>query len=118
MSSQFSLYLEDDWDLHVDPAGNIPTCVTDYSIAQNVANAFRLFTQDAWFFPEKGIPHFLIELKKEPRLNVLKARLKQAALQIDGVKDCTIDLLNIEERELSGMATITTTNGEQINVGF
>ena len=59
MSSQYSLRLSDDWDLHVDPAGNIPTCVTDYSIAQNVANAFRLFTQDAWFFPERGIPHFL-----------------------------------------------------------
>lgn len=118
MSSQHTIFLEDDWDIHVDPAGNIPVRFTDYSIAQNVANAFRLFTEDAWFFPERGIPHFLIELKKEPRLNVLKARLKQAALKIDGVKDCQIDLLHIEGRELSGMATITTTNGEQINVGF
>lgn len=118
MSSQHTLFLEDDWDLHVDPAGNLPVRFEAYSIAQNVANAFRLFTNDAWYFPEKGIPHFLIELRKDPRLNVLKVRLRDAALKVDGVKDCQIDLLNIEERELSGMATITTTDGEVLNVEF
>ena len=85
-------------------------------MAQKVANAFRLFTEDAWYFPEKGIAHFLIELKKEPMLNVLKSRLRQAALNIDGVKDCEISLLNIEGRDLSGMATLTLENGEKYDV--
>lgn len=116
MSSPHTLELEDDWDLHVDPAGNLPVSYGAYSVAQNVANAFRLFTDDAWYFPEKGIAHFLIELKKEPMLNVLKSRLRQAALSIDGVVDCEISLLNIEGRDLSGMATLTLENGEIYNV--
>ena len=49
MSSPHTLLLEDDWDLHVDPAGNLPVSYGGYSVAQNVANAFRLFTEDAWF---------------------------------------------------------------------
>jgi len=118
MSNPHTLLLADDWDLHVDPAGNLPQVFSDYSIAQNVANAFRLFTNDAWYFPEKGIAHFLIELRKEPRLNVLRVRLRQAALNIDGVADCKIELLNLEDRELSGMAILTLTNGETLNVEF
>jgi len=116
MSSQHTLYLEDDWDLHVDPAGNLRQEYEDYSIAQNVANAFRLFTEDAWYFPQKGIAHFLLELKKEPRLNILKIRLRQAALEIDGVKDCRIEYLNIEGRELSGLAILTLDNGESLQL--
>ena len=116
MSSPHTLTLEDDWDLHVDPAGNLPVNYGAYSIAQNVANAFRLFTEDAWYFPEKGIAHFLIELKKEPMLNVLKSRLRQAALNVDGVVECEISLLNIDGRDLSGMATLTLENGEKYDV--
>ena len=116
MSSQHTLVLEDDWDLHVDPAGNLPRAFEAYSVAQNVANAFRLFTDDAWYFPQRGIAHFLIELKKDPMLNVLKVRLKQAALAVEGVKDCSIDILNLENRELSGMATLTLEDDSQIQL--
>ena len=116
MSSPHTLKLDDDWDLHVDPAGNLPVSYDAYSVAQNVANAFRLFTEDAWYFPEKGIAHFLIELKKEPMLNVLKSRLRQAALNVDGVVECEISLLNIDGRDLSGMATLTLENGEKYDV--
>lgn len=116
MSSPHTLKLDDDWDLHVDPAGNLPVSYSAYSVAQNVANAFRLFTEDAWYFPEKGIAHFLIELKKEPMLNVLKSRLRQAALNVDGVAECEISLLNIDGRDLSGMATLTLENGEKYDV--
>lgn len=118
MSSPHTLTLDFDWDLHVDPAGNLPVSLEGYSVAQNVANAFRLFTSDAWYFPERGIAHFLIELKKGPRLNVLKSRLKQTAMQVDGVKDCEIVLLNVEDRDLSGLATITLTSGDKFDVAI
>lgn len=115
--SAHTLLLADDWDLHVTSGGGIPTADTEaYAIAQNVANAFRLFTEDAYYFPERGIPHFLLELRANPRLNVLKARLKKAALAVEGVKDCTITLLNADGRELSGYAVLTLTNGETANV--
>ena len=97
MSSPHTLKLDDDWDLHVDPAGNVPVSYGAYSVAQNVAN-------------------FLIELKKEPMLNVLKSRLRQAALNVDGVVECEISLLNIDGRDLSGMATLTLENGEKYDV--
>ena len=47
--TQKTLKLNDDWDLFVDTKGDLS--VTDknsknYAIAQNVANAFRLFTLD------------------------------------------------------------------------
>ena len=49
-------------------------------------------------------------------LNVLKSRLRQAALNVDGVAECEISLLNIDGRDLSGMATLTLENGEKYDV--
>ena len=51
MSSDFTLNLQDDWDLHVNDAGNLETTEYAQGIAQNVANAFRLFHR-------KGHPTF------------------------------------------------------------
>ncbi len=116
--SAHTLLLNDSWDINVDASGNIAKVTDDYAIAQNVANAFRLFTDDAWFFPERGIPHFLIELRKAPKVNILKVRLRKAALAIEGVADCEIDLLHVEDRDLSGMALLTLENGNQIKLNF
>ena len=117
MSSDFTLKLEDDWDLHVNDAGNLETTEYAQGIAQNVANAFRLFTNDAYYFTERGIPHFLIELDAHPRLNILRSRLKKVALNVDGVKDCVINLMETDEdRALNGFAELTLTNGEKTTV--
>ena len=104
----------------MDMTGNIERTDGDYATAQNVANTFRLFTNDAYFFPEKGIAHFLIELNKHPLLNVLKVRLRDAALKIEHVKDCKIELLNLdsETRDLSGMARLTLDTGSTIDLNF
>ena len=116
--SAHTLLLDDGWDINVDASGNIAKATGDYAIAQNVANAFRLFTNDAWFFPERGIPHFLIELRKAPKINVLKVRLRKAALAVEGVTDCEIDLLNVEGRDLSGVALLTLESGNRMKLNF
>lgn len=113
-----TLELSDAWDLQLDNNGNIKTVTDDYAVAQNVANAFRLFTDDAWYNPERGISHFLIELKKSPLLSVLKVRLKQAALNTAGVQDASISLLTAEGRDLTGIASLTLDNGEKLDVNF
>ena len=113
-----TLLLGDDWDIHTDNSGNLARTFEAYSIAQNVANACRLFTQDAWYFPEKGIPHFVIELNEHPKLAILSVRLREAAIAVEGVKDCKITLLNDDERDLSGIAALTLDNGEQLDVRF
>lgn len=116
-----TLILSDDWDLTVDANGNLSKTnskTQSYAIAQNVANAFMLFTDDAYFFSDKGIPHFLLELRKNPQLNVLKSRLKETAEAVQGVKKCDISFLSSEDRELSGIAVLTLESGEVLNVEF
>lgn len=115
--SDYTLTLQDDWDLHVNDSGDLDTDSGAQGIAQNVANAFRLFTKDAYFFTERGIPHFLIELDSHPKINILRSRLKKTALNVKGVKDCEINLMQTDEdRGLNGYAQITLINGEQIKV--
>lgn len=113
-----TLELSDDWDLQVDASGNIKTVQDDYAVAQNVANAFRLFTDDAYYNPERGISHFLIDLRKSPLLSVLKVRLKQAALNTAGVKDASVSLLSADGRDLSGFCTLSLENGTDLDVNF
>ena len=115
--SDHSLELADDWDLHVGDDGNLPKVFTAQGIAQNVANAFRLFTNDAYFFTDQGIPHFLVELNAHPKINILRSRLKKVALNVEGVKDCEINLMATDEdRVLNGYAELTLINGEKTTV--
>jgi hypothetical protein len=117
MASDYTLNLQDDWDLHVNDAGDIEQTDGAQGVAQNVANAFRLFTKDAYYFEERGIPHFLIELRETPRINVLRSRLKQAALAVEGVKDAEIQLMEADEdRALNGIAKLTLYNGENVEL--
>lgn len=113
--ARHSLILGDDWDLHVTAAGGLPVATGPEAIAQDVANAFRLFTHDAWYFPERGIPHFLLELSAHPKINVLRQRLRQAALAVDGVADCEVGLFEVDgERGLNGLAKLTLCSGERV----
>lgn len=117
--SDHTLNLEDDWDLHVTDAGNLPTTTMAQGIAQNVANAFRLFTNDAYYFTDKGIPHFVIELESHPKLNILRSRLKKTALNVAGVVDCKINLMATDEdRALNGFAELTLENGETTTINI
>lgn len=114
-----TLLLTDDWDLTLDSAGDIATTTGAYSIAQNVANAVRLFTVDAWFNPERGIPHFAIDLARMPALSVFRSRVLAAARGVDGVADAAVTITGVNERNerlLTGEITIRTTTGETANV--
>lgn len=98
-----SLLLSDDWDLQLDVTGNIATTTGAYAIAQNVANSIRLFTDDAYYEPERGIPHFALDLSRKPALSVIRSRFQQAAEEWDGVaKAQVIDLQIDDNRTLSG----------------
>ena len=63
-----TLYLTpDNWDITLDSSGRLQTSASAYAIAQNVANAVRLFTNEAYFAMDEGIPHFEIELGSRVR---------------------------------------------------
>lgn len=114
-----TLLLTEDWDLTLDSAGNIATTTEAYSIAQNVANAIRLFTDDAWYDPDRGIPHFAIDLARMPAMSVFRSRIIAAARSVAGVADATVTITGVNdrnERRLEGYVTITTTDGVTVDV--
>lgn len=114
----YTLLLDANWDLMLDSGGNIATVANGYAIAQNVANTVRLFTKDAYFDQDKGIPHFEIELGHLPPMSVLRSRIIEAAKQVDGVADASVEFDKYEERTLSGEITITTKDGDVANVAI
>lgn len=116
----FSLMLDPNtWDLRVDEYGLIVTCEGPYAIAQNVANAIRLFTKDAWFAQEKGIPHYQVELGKKPPYALLRTWIINTALSIAGVADARVTWLEFtDEKVLTGNVLLTLKDGSEQNVSF
>lgn len=112
------LLAPDTWDLFVDPNGNIAECYAEYAITQNVSNACRLFTNDAYYEPDRGIPHFAVELKEQPALSILKTRLKEAAENVDGVSLASVNNINIANRQVSGQLCLILDNGEVTYAGL
>lgn len=110
-----TLYLTpDNWDITLDSSGRIARSTQAYAIAQNVANAVRLFTGEAFFAMDEGIPHFDIELgKTRPALSVLRARMREAALNVEGVLDAQITLDDVQERKLTGEILLTVADGDK-----
>lgn len=110
-----TLYLRPDtWDITLDSSGRIARSTQAYAIAQNVANAVRLFTGEAFFAMDEGIPHFDIELgKTRPALSVLRARMREAALNVEGVLDAQITLDDVQDRKLMGEILLTVADGDK-----
>lgn len=107
---------KDTWDLTLDQSGRIATASGPYAVAQNVANAVRLFTRDAYFNQADGIPHFAVELGQLPPEAVLIDRINRAARAVPEVATANTVLKRFEGRTLEGEITITTTAGDTINV--
>lgn len=115
----FTLTLNDSWDIFVDANGNIAASGDAYAIAQNAANAVRLFADDAYFNRTRGIPHFEIELgqKDAPARSTLTNRIRKAVLAVDGVSDVEASLEYDEKtRVYGGDIIITTVNGNSIRI--
>lgn len=105
----------DTWDLQMDAAGSIITTSGDYAIAQNVANAVRLFTNDAYYDPDRGIPHFAVTLGNNYNSAVAISRITSAASDVEGVEDVSVTL-EADGRELGGTVEVTTESGVTIDV--
>ena len=115
----YTLLLNDKWDIFVNEAGNIATVTGDYAIAQNVANAERLFQSDAYFEQTKGIPYIASVFGERPDVgqSVLINRWRQAALNVDGISDCEpIPVYDKDDQIIGGRIVATTENGTQVQV--
>lgn len=110
-----SLYLDPDhWDITLDTAGNIKTCAGRYCDAQNVANAVRLFTNDAYLDQSGGVPHFEIDLGHTPAYSEIQAAYRRAALTVENIAEARVDLdaLDAGSRSLTGVIYVTNEQGE------
>ena len=108
----------DTWDLCLDGAGQIATTSGPYATAQNVANATRLFTNDAWYDPDKGVPHFNTELGQRPSLSVVRNRIRKAALTVPGILNADVQVEGVTDREMTGNIALTLATGENADVAF
>ena len=108
----------EDWDLTLDAAGRIATSSGPYAIAQNVANAVRLFTNDAWYNPRRGIPHFTVDLSLMPTASVVRSRIRKAAMGVEGVAAANVEIFAYTDRVLTGNIALTTNTGDQADVTF
>lgn len=115
-----SLFLNDSWDITLTASGNIETTVNRYCDAQNVANAVRLFTKDAYLRQTKGIPHFALDLGVKPSLSEVRALYRKAALKVENIADAKVDItgLDTDTRAMTGTITATTKSGEIVSVEF
>ena len=114
-----TLLLDSNWDLCLDKAGRIAIAEGAYATAQAVANECRLFTDDAYFEPGRGIPYYLIALGRKLSPSVLRARLRDAAMLVEDVEDVTevvLESLDTETRRVTGEIQCTSKEGENASV--
>ena len=114
-----TLLLNSQWDLTLDKSGRIAVADGPYATAQNVANECRLFTQDAYFEPDRGIPYYLIALGRKLSPSVLRARLRDAAYLVEDVEDVTdvvLESLDTETRKVTGEIKFTSKEGDNAAV--
>lgn len=111
----YTFFLDANWDITLDSSGHLRMSDRAYAIAQNVANAVRLFTQDAFFAQDEGIPHYDIELGRKPLYSVLRGRVKKAALEVEGVLDAVVNLDTPvgADRKLTGEILLTVADEEK-----
>lgn len=116
-----TLYLNDKWDIFSDASGQIALVSGAYAIAQNAANAVKLFKNDAYLAQTRGIPHFEIELGKAPAIAapILRTRIRETVLNVNGVTGAEVDLTFDESgRVMGGEVQATVLESENVQIDF
>lgn len=111
----YTFKLSETWDLQLTDNGDIAVTRGSAAIAQDVANACRLFTDDALYHADTGIDWANKALGKKVQYAIVKNELRNAALATPGVRSVTsltLEDLDNETRTLKGEIRITTEDGE------
>lgn len=95
----------DDNDLCLDASGNIALASEPYSQLQDAASSCKVWAGEAWYDTTLGTPFF-----SQP-LQVVKARLVQAAQLVPGVRQASVVLTSLTARTVGGQVQITTDGG-------
>lgn len=106
------------WDLAIDTAGNIAVASDPYAMAQDAANACRLFAGELYYQTSLGIPYFEQILGQSPPISLVKEYLVRAALRVPGVVSAQVFISEWTDRVLSGQVQIVDGNGNTSAAGF
>lgn len=116
----YSLLLNEKWDLTLDGRGYIATTYDAYAVAQAVAYRLRAFYHDMYYNWNAGIPHFVDELGTTPNFTLIRSRIRERALEVDGVADVEIildeDAITARNRVLTGDVRLTLADGQTVTV--
>ncbi|MBX9596548.1 MAG: hypothetical protein K2X46_19440 [Roseomonas sp.] len=99
------------WDIIKDAAGNIALASEPYSQAQDAASAIRLFRDELWYQPSKGIPYYDLILGKAPPFQLFRQQMQDAALTVPGVTAAVCYITEVEGRQVRGQVQITDASG-------
>lgn len=117
MVTGHSLKLNIEGDLTLDVYGNIATCTGDEAIVQDVGCAIRLFKNDAWYEPEKGLDHFNTDLGNKLVEALIRSRYAKAAMTVPGVNAAMVSNIRLgKDRAVNCTVVLSTVNGEILNV--
>ena len=113
-----SLFLNDNWDITLSNNGDLVTTSGLYCDAQNVANAIRLFTKDAFLAQDKGVPHFDLDLGRMPAFSAVRSVYRKNAKAVENIRDAVIQNLRVDNdtRALAGVIVATTEDGQSVSV--
>lgn len=109
---------QDEWDLVLDSAGNIALAKPDYSLAQDVASAIRLFAGELYYDDSKGVPYFEEILGHLPPASLLLNRMETAALTVPGVVSAQAIIQSAENGVVTGSVLFIDENGVENSVNF
>lgn len=118
MAQKTSIKLNIGWDICLDDFGNLDTCNDDEAICQDASCALRLFTNDSYYEPSKGIPYLDIVLSVSPFESLVRSELINTAKSVDGVLDASVEDFTVEKRSLKLKMKCLTTNGNVRDVGY
>ena len=112
-----TLYLDANWDLTVDTAGNIAVATDPYQRAQDAASAIRTFSGEVYYDRGQGIPYFDQVLGRRPPLELLRSLLVDRAKTADGVVDAKVFITAIAPT-VSGQVQVFDASGAIAAAGF
>ena len=113
-----SLFLNNNWDITLNNNGDLVTTSGLYCDAQNVANAIRLFTKDAFLAQDKGVPHFDLDLGRMPAFSAVRSVYRKNAKAVENIRDAVVQNLRVDNdtRALTGVIVATTEDGQSVSV--
>ena len=118
MANKRSFFLNENWDIGLSASGDLATVSGLYCDAQNVANAIRLFTRDAFLAQDKGVPHFDLDLGKMPAMSEVRSAYRKASKSVENIADARVEIVAFDKdaRTLRGVVFAQTESGKKLSI--